>query len=178
MKTNIIAGWRRCALTLVAAAAALSLAPGSARAQDGTATHRLELDDPSTYARAADVLVSQALLLPEVDPGKSAKLREAGRLYDAASLRTKARTTTLDAGVAAYRAGQHAMAAHIFLDAADPSLNRGIRDGVRRATERAAWVLRNGRLTESETASILERARELEGVDVDDLNFEDMSSER
>jgi len=176
MKTKITPRWRRCAFTLVAAASALSLTTGSARAQEGTATHRLELDDPSTYARAADVLVSQALLLPAMDPGKSAKLREAGRLYDAANLPAKARTTTLDAGVAAYRAEQHAIAAHIFLDTADPSLNRGVRDGVRQATERAAWVLRNGRLTESERTSILERARGLEGVNVESLEFEDMNS--
>lgn len=178
MHTSIISTPRRYAFILAAAASALSLATGSARAQDGATAHRLELDDPSTYARAADILVGEALLLSDVDLRKSEKLRAAGRLYDAAKLRGRARTTTLYAGIAAYRAGQHATAAHIFLDAADPSLNRGVRNGVQSAAGRAAWVLQNGQLTPEERSSVLRRARYVEGLDTDAgaLELEDLTS--
>lgn len=178
MKTKITSTCRPYAVTLGAAAAVLLLATGSARAQDGPTSHGLELDDPSTYGRAAEILVEEALLLSDVDRRKSGKLRTAGRLYDAAGLREMARTTTLYAGIAAYHAGEHATAAHIFLDAADPSLNRGVRNGTRSATARAAWVLRNGELTDGEKASILQRARDLARVNVRALRLEDISSDR
>lgn len=120
-----------------------------------------------TYERSADILVRDSESLDDTDLRKAKKLRMAGRLYGHAGLREKARITMIHAGIAAYRSGESALAAHIFLDAAESSLDRGVPHAAESAADRAGWVLRNGDLSADERASVLRRVRYLDGEDID-----------
>jgi hypothetical protein len=152
------------------ALAAAPPAPSSAELR--SAAHGI-VDATGDAARAAEYLVKTALVLEDGDPGKATNLRLAGRLYHHAGRLEDARLATLGAGIAAYRSGQDALAAQIFLDAAEVAGETGIPGAVESAAHRAGWVIRQGKLSDAERKAVLERVRYsgdlevfLEGVEI------------
>lgn len=170
----VLAGAALWAVTIAGLPAPAAAATGIAAEVAGDT-----ITEKETYERSADIMVRDAESLDDTDPLKSKKLRMAGRLYRHAGLLEKARLTTIHAGIAAYHAGEAALAAHIFLDASETSLERGVPHAAESAADRAGWVLRNGKLTAEERESVLRRVRYLddEGIDWDGAGDDDMASE-
>lgn len=157
---------RRAAPVVLLAAFLLGpLVPGSALAEDDPRAKRFRgeaiaiVETTGDYAEAADHLVTTAMLMEKGDVDRATNLRLAGRLYHHARSLEKARFAMLDAGVAAFEAGESALAAHIFLDAAEVALEEGVPGAAQSAGERAGWVLRQGDLSAAERRSVLDRVR-------------------
>lgn len=171
-RTNLTNGSARGIPGILLAALLLALpAPGHAEppvpgsAQLRRAAHE-QLDRTGDPVRVADYLVETALLLDDTDPGKAENLRLAGRLYHHAGRLESARIATLNAGVAAYRSGRDALAAHIFMDAAEVAAQTRVPGAARSAAERAGWVLRQGRLSGDERTAVLDRVAYRGNVEV------------
>jgi len=166
------------AAALWAVALAWLPAPAAAAPGPGAEVAGDTITEEKTYVRSADLLVRDAESLDDTDPLKSKKLRMAGRLYRHAGMLEKSRLTTIHAAIAAYHAGEAALAAHTFLDAAETSLDRGVPHAAESAADRAGWVLRNGKLTAEERESVLRRVRYLDDEGIDwSGGVEDMAAE-
>lgn len=157
---------RRAAPAALLAALLLGpLVPDAALADDDPRAERFRgeaigiVETTGDYEEAADHLVTTAMLMEEGDVDRATNLRLAGRLYHHARSLEKARFALLDAGISAFEAGEAALAAHIFLDAAEVAQEQGVPGAAESAAERAGWVLREGVLTAAERRDVLDRVR-------------------
>lgn len=152
--------------------------PVASQAVPAQATH--DPDDPAATAvelraeaisivertgdtrQAADFLVKTAVeQLARDDSGRAQNLRLAGRYYHHAGKLGDAYRAMEDAARAAHAGGQHALAAHVLLDAGIAAAEDGKQNAAWRAAHKAGYILRTQTFAPDERLRILGRVRYL-----------------
>ena len=168
---------RRPVIATAVAAAALVLAtlvsvPGTAQTvtDGGSADAALDVSletlapGRSDIAAAALEIETAAGLLAAEDPTRAEDLRLAGRYYHHAGQLERARVAFVAAGRAFFARGDHATAAHTFLDASQVAAEDGDRRGAWSAAHLAGAVLREGDVGPKDREAVLSRIRYVERV--------------